>query len=121
VLLQVFEIPGRLPGYNELNSGHWATRYAIKQRAVSDVYYCIKDARIQPVGRAVVYIRCYEGTRRRDVDNVQSGASKVVLDALVTARVLKNDSRRYVKDVIAMVEIAKEPRVEVVIEEVEIA
>lgn len=45
-----------------------------------------------------IYFEWHESTKRRDVDNIQS-SQKFVLDALVENKVLKNDSRRYVKQI----------------------
>ncbi|MDL2254425.1 RusA family crossover junction endodeoxyribonuclease, partial [Ruminococcaceae bacterium OttesenSCG-928-I18] len=78
-----FTIPGRLPGYNELTVGHWAARGRVKQAAKDKVAVYIRQTRIQPIaGKVTVEIRCYEPNRRRDCDNVTSGAAKVILDAL---------------------------------------
>ena len=46
----------------------------------------------------VIYIDWHEATKRRDVDNIQS-SQKFVLDAMVKNGVLKNDNRRYVKQI----------------------
>lgn len=64
-------------------------------------------------------ISCYEPNARRDVDNVTSGAGKVILDALQEIGVLQGDGRKYIAQVIySAVEVdRKNPRVEISIEE----
>ena len=55
----------------------------------------------------------YEPDRRRDVDNV-SFASKFILDGLVKAQILQNDSQKYVSEIQSTVGVDKKnPRIEV--------
>lgn len=42
-----------------------------------------------------VTIHCYEANLKRDDDNVLSGASKIILDALQFAGIIKKDSPKY--------------------------
>lgn len=117
-MIQKFAIPGRLPGYNELHRT-WQVSRRIKQDAMDLVMWSAKT-RLRPVkGRCVVRISCYEPNARRDVDNVTSGASKVILDALQQIGVLAGDGRKYVKQVeLPAPEVdRKNPRVEVEIRE----
>ena len=55
-------------------------------------------------------ITFFEKTKKRDVDNIQSSV-KFILDALQKAGILKNDSRKYVKQIYSTVKDAKENRV----------
>ena len=110
-----FTIPGRLPGYNELTSGHWAKRHKTKQEAMDTVGWCVRDAGLKPIdGKVTVEITCYEPNARRDCDNVTSGAAKVILDALQACRIIKGDGRKYVRCVKHPAEVDRhKPRVEV--------
>lgn len=47
----------------------------------------------------IVRLEFYEKTKRRDVDGIISGGSKVILDALVKYGILQDDGRKYVKQV----------------------
>ena len=119
---QCFTIVGRLPGYNELKARCWQESARRKAEAMREVQIAAMAARIRPVrGQVTVTIRCYEPNARRDVDNVTSGAGKVILDALQEIGVLQGDGRKYIAQVIyPAVEIdRKNPRVEVEIREVE--
>lgn len=65
----------------------------------------------------VIDITWYEKDARRDFDNI-TFAQKFILDSLVQIKVLKDDSRKFVKKVNHDVLIDKEnPRIEVVIKE----
>lgn len=112
-----FTVPGRLPGYNELGAGHWARRGRIKREAMEAVGWIIKANGIQPITSKVqVEIRCYEQNRRRDDDNVTSGASKIILDALQNIGILKGDGQKYVRCVKHPVEVdCENPRIEITI------
>lgn len=114
-----FKIPGRLPGYNQLTGNHWAKNYQRKQEAMETVGWCIRAARLKPIkGKVTVEIRCYEPNAMRDDDNVTSGASKVILDALQACRIIKGDGRKYVRCVKYPAEVdRKNPRVEVMIKQ----
>lgn len=114
-----FIINGRLPGYNELNKGHWAKRHKIKQDAMTDVVSWARVANIKPVKRKVrVEIQCFEPNLKRDDDNVTSGASKVILDALQNCGILQGDGQKYVQCVKHPVQLDRNnPRIEVTITE----
>lgn len=115
-----FTIPGRLPGYNELNHGHWAARQRVKSEAMNKVGWTAKATKLKPIRSKVnIKIRCYEPNRRRDDDNVTSGASKVILDALQNCGIILGDGQKYVRCTKYPVEVDKEnPRVEVTVAEV---
>lgn len=114
---------GRLPGLNELLGSanrHWAVGYRMKKEAMRDVQLSAMLAKTRPVkGRAKVTIACYEKNKRRDADNVQAGANKIILDALQEIKILKGDGKKYIDIIPVPVEYDKEnPRIEVFIEEV---
>lgn len=113
-----FTIPGRMPGYNELTGGRsWERRHRVKSEAKELVGWCIRAAGLQPVtGKVCVEITCYEPNARRDDDNVSSGAAKVILDALKTCNIIRDDGRKYVRCIKHPTEIDREnPHIEVVI------
>lgn len=115
-MTQQFTITGRLPGYNELSSGwHYHARHRVKMSAMEAVGWEIKRQGIQPVeGKVVVTITCYERDRRRDDDNVTSGAAKIILDALKNNGIIAGDGRKYVECVKVPARVDREnPRVEV--------
>jgi len=119
-----FTIPGRLPGMNEIitaSGQHWAKWHKQKKEAKELVQLFALAARIKPInGRAAITITCYEPNRRRDIDNVQSGAGKIILDALQDLGILKGDGQKYISRVDYEVEVDKQnPRVEVEIKEME--
>ena len=118
--MQIFEIKGRLPGYNELNKQPWQAARRIKQDAMAQVMWAARRHRVEPVqGPCEITIACFEPNARRDVDNVTAGANKVILDALQQMGILKGDGRKYVSDTYnPPVEVdRRNPRVEVVIED----
>lgn len=118
-MAQELIIPGRLPGYNELTTGHWARRNRVKRVSMDIVTWEIMRQDIQPVsGKAIVQITCYEPSRKRDPSNVRSGAEKIILDALQNSGIIRNDNWRWLEDKPSMVEYDKhQPRVDVRIEE----
>ena len=116
-MAQQFTIPGRLSGYNELNTGHWYARNKLKRDNMERVGWYIKVYGIKPVtGKAMVTIRCYEPTKRRDKSNVRAGAEKLVLDSLQECGIIRNDNWKWLHDKPATVEYDKNARVEVEIE-----
>lgn len=66
----------------------------------------------------VLHIEFHESSKRRDVDNIQS-SQKFILDAMVDNGVLKNDSRKYVKQTYPIVVDDKEDFAVVRIEEIQ--
>lgn len=118
---QTFTIQGRLPGYNQLTSGHWARQNSLKQDSMDLVCWAIKQYHIKPVGgRVTVRIACYEPDKRRDPSNVRAGAEKVILDALQEMGIIKNDNWACLDDCPARVELDRmNARVKVEILEME--
>lgn len=118
---QSFVIYGRLPGYNQLNSGHWAVKNRLKQESMRLVQIAAMADKIRPVkGQAKVRITCFEPNAKRDVDNVKAGANKIILDALQGIKIIEGDGRKYIVEVLnPQIEIdRKKPRIEVEIEQV---
>ena len=62
----------------------------------------------------------YEPNKRRDLDNISAFAHKVIQDALVKCKVLNNDGWKEITGYTDSFSCDKEnPRIEVVLEEVE--
>lgn len=102
-----FVIKTKLPSLNEVIAKNRANKYMaaqFKRDIETEIGYYIKQAltigRLKPMGKTpcVIYIDWYERTKRRDCDNIQS-SQKFILDALQQQGIIKNDSRRYVKQI----------------------
>lgn len=116
-----FVIPGRLPSLNDYINACRKNKYAgakFKKDTEEFIRYCIKNAKLQPLSvPAALFVKWYEPNEKRDADNVQSG-QKYILDALVSEKILKNDTRRYVKQINhEILTDRKNPRIEVEIKE----
>ena len=112
-------IPGRLPGLNEYTKACRTSAYVgaeLKKKSEKLVTNCIL-AQIQTVRiSSPVEIRFvwYEKDKRRDPDNISGFGHKVILDALVKNKILKDDSQRYVRRIQDLFETdAVNPRIEV--------
>jgi Holliday junction resolvase RusA-like endonuclease len=111
-----YVIEGRLPSLNDYigaqrSPNHsYANRYKQKWTDVCAKACASVPVFSEPVSVSIVW---YERDRRRDLDNV-TAATKFVLDGLVHAGKLRDDSQKYVKNIEHRVEVDKErPRVEV--------
>ena len=118
-----FLINEKLPSLNEVtrkNRSHWS-KGAEQKSEIEELigWYIVKAVNagnLKPIDTAcVIYIDWHEKTKRRDVDNIQS-AQKFILDALQKQGILKNDSRKYVKQIYHHVYDDDEDRVVVRIE-----
>ena len=115
-----FEIPGRLPGTNEISwhdRSHWRKGHAFRIQNIRLVsqwiivhrvpFYCV------PVGITVTF---FEKDFKRDCDNVFGGL-KFLLDALTQTGRIQNDSRKWVETCVPMMgpNDREHPRIEVTI------
>lgn len=110
---------GRLPSLNEyiskLNGNRYMANY-FKQAVERDLVWTIKASPMKPIDKpCIVYVVYHEPDRRRDVDNIYS-ANKFILDALRKAGIIKNDSQKYVKDVIDTYITDGQSMVEIIVE-----
>ena len=104
--MNAFTIDAQLPSLNEYTNAcrsHWSKGAEFKSSIESLIGWSIKSAMskgtLKPIDKPCeVHIYWHEATRRRDVDNIQS-AQKFILDALQHFKIIKNDSRRYVKQI----------------------
>ena len=97
-----FDIPGRLPGTNEIIDA--AKQGRGKYQPYNDMKeeYTTMIARLAnklpKYNRAGITIIWYEPNRKRDIDNIAGGV-KFILDGLVMAGTIKNDSQRYINSI----------------------
>lgn len=104
--MNTFTIRAKLPSLNDVIAKNRANRYYannFKQDIEELIGWEIKQAltsgTLKPVSNPCeIYIWWHEATKRRDVDNIQS-SQKFVLDAMVKNGALKNDNRKYVKQI----------------------
>jgi Holliday junction resolvase RusA-like endonuclease len=116
-----FTIPGRLPGMNDfigaMNTNRWkgADLKRKETRRCAMAVVGLSPIR-KPVTLSIVWI---EANRRRDIDNIAAGGTKVLLDGLVSAGILPSDGRKWVKGIShRFPEIDPlNPRIEVTIDE----
>jgi Holliday junction resolvase RusA-like endonuclease len=115
-------IPIRLPGMNEIIAAaksHHMAYATMKRKNTDDILWLIK--RMPKHDTADIIIAWYEPNMRRDIDNISAG-QKFILDALVKAGVIKDDSQKYVKSIRHEFYIDKDnPRIELSIFESEAA
>jgi hypothetical protein len=117
-----FNIPGRLPGLNEiidaakLKGRHYKEYAVMKDTYTNLVAWSAKD--LPQFERISLAITWYEPNEKRDPDNV-AGGKKFIMDWLVRAGKIPNDTRRYIKSIRHEFETdRRNPRVEVDIEAV---
>lgn len=113
-------IEGRMAGLNEYVDAERRNRYAGAKLKKAETERAAAAARAYGMprfdGPVEVSFVWYERNRRRDVDNV-CAAKKFVLDGLVRAGVLPDDSQRHVRALRDMVLVdAARPRVEVFVD-----
>lgn len=96
-------IPGRFPGLNDYISALNSNRYAgnaMKQKETSRVMSLAMNSELPSFTEPVkIRITWFEQTRKRDIDNV-CFAQKFILDGLVRAGIIHDDSQKYVFGII---------------------
>lgn len=116
---------GTLPGLNEIiaeNRRNYHAGAKLKKEAQYLVTVCIRKTLKRWQASRPVYMRYtwYEPNKKRDKDNIAAGGRKIIQDALVEMKVLKNDGWNDIVGFQDEFRIDKnEPRIEVEIEEVE--
>lgn len=103
--MQKFVINEKLPTINDIIKRTNRSRYGgARLKADTDaiiknyIYESLDAGRIKKVKKPVVILIDYYEGKRRDVDNIQS-SQKFILDSLVEAGVLEDDSQKYVKQI----------------------
>jgi len=115
-----FEIPGRLPGLNEIVAAaksHFGAYAKMKYEHTTAIAWLAK--KLPTYKRVVLVITWHEPDRRRDPDNIMAG-QKFILDGLVAAGAIPNDSQKYIQGIVHRFRVDKRnPRVEVEIVDIE--
>ena len=112
-----FDIEGRLPGLNEMidaakqGKGKYQPYAMMKEEYTTMVAWLAK--KLPAYEKVVLIITWYEPDRRRDPDNIMAG-QKFILDGLVQAGVIPDDSQKYILGIYHRFMVdRKNPRVEV--------
>lgn len=101
-----FIIKAKLPSLNDViaknrTNKHYANKFKqdIEELIGWEIKQALTTRSLHPVQKPCeIYVEWHEATKRRDVDNIQS-SFKFIGDALVKHGILKNDSRRYLKQI----------------------
>jgi Holliday junction resolvase RusA-like endonuclease len=116
-----FDIPGRLPGLNEMidaakqGEGKYQPYARMKDDNTNLVAWLAK--KLPAYNCVSLVITWYEPNAKRDIDNITAG-TKFILDGLVRAKTIPNDTQKYVKGIQHHFEIdRKNARIEVEIQE----
>lgn len=99
-------IEAQLPSLNQYQyacRSHWSKGREFKKDVETLIGDYIRIALLKKYLHKVenpceIFIEWHEKTKKRDCDNIQS-AQKFILDALQHCGVIKNDSRKYVKQI----------------------
>lgn len=105
-LLYYFEIRRKLPSLNVTIGKNRTNKYLgakfkaeIEEAIGWDIKQALTQRTLKPITEPCdILIDFHESTMRRDVDNIQS-AQKFILDSMVKNGILKNDNRRWVKQI----------------------
>ena len=121
-----FTIQGELPSMNEIidackrRRGNWSAYSAMKAQQTDRIMAEMMIHHVHPpaVYRPVrIHFRWFNRTMRRDLDNIAAG-KKFILDAMVRAALLKNDTQEHVLGFTDTFALDREnPRIEVETEE----
>lgn len=121
-MLYTIQVNGRLDGLNEYTKANRTNKYAgatMKKKNEEQVLSAVRAAGLEGKGinePVRLIIDWYEPNRRRDLDNI-AFAKKFILDGLVKAGLIINDSWDYVKGFIDYFYIDKQnPRIVIFIE-----
>lgn len=113
-----FTILGRFPSLNEYTNSNRTNRYKgskMKRDCQEIAFKAILSDKVPKVYKYPIRLKItwYEPNMRRDVDNI-TFASKFIMDALVEAEIITDDSQKYVRCIYNEVEVDKaNPRIEI--------
>jgi Holliday junction resolvase RusA-like endonuclease len=115
---QTLILDGELPALNEIiaaSKTHWSRYSRVKRGNTQIVALECRAQKLKPVDAPVdVIFKHYRPNKKKDPDNVAGGAQKAILDGLVKARILPDDTMRYISSLHHYFEIdRKKPRIEV--------
>lgn len=130
-MAQKLVLKGTLPNMNDLlasskrmggtrgGRGRRWSGYAELKRQSEMPIVLLARAQLKPVEKPVkVSFYWVEPNRRRDLDGIAAGGTKLVLDALQTAGILPNDNWKWIKGIEHRFGVDKDnPRVEVRLED----
>ena len=112
-----FDIEGRLPGLNEIieaakqGKGKYQPYALMKEKYTEMIAWIAK--KLPSYEKVALVITWYEPNSRRDPDNIMAG-QKFILDGLVQAGAIPNDSQKYIAGIVHRFRVDKQnPRVEV--------
>ena len=106
-----FTISAQLPSLNDYQAAcraHWSKGRDFKASTeeLISIYIrkAMREGSLAPVtGQVDMVIYYNERTVKRDTDNIQS-AAKFILDAMRACGIIKNDSRKYVRQIHSIIE-----------------
>lgn len=105
--LQIFFVPGRLPGANDIIRKHHMVYSRLKVQWGATIAQCIRAAKIKRVGYCRIEFQWHEQNNKRDDDNVIF-AQKFVLDALRDTKIIPDDRRKYIHSLTHRVHVSPE-------------
>jgi len=118
-----FTIDGRLPTMNEIiasaKKGKGCYQPYSKMKHEYTTLVSLMARRSPMFKKPSLKITWYEKNKKRDMDNIVAG-KKFILDGLVTAGIIKDDSRKYINSIHDIIkDDSKNPRIEVTLTEEE--
>lgn len=121
---QVLRLQGELPALNEIigaSKAHWSNYARVKRQNTYLVALQCRAQHLSPIdGPVEISFLHYRPSRKKDPDNVAAGAQKMILDGLVKAAILPNDTMQYVAALHHAFEVDRDnPRIDVLIEAIE--
>jgi Holliday junction resolvase RusA-like endonuclease len=121
-----FSIPGRLSSQNEVIRNAAYNRYGGGAKRKKEKEHCYWGM-VEQMGKlpirftrpVTISFAWIEPNSKRDIDNIAAGGTKVIIDAMVMAKIIPNDTREWVKGISHTFPPPDKanPRVEVTIEE----
>ena len=114
---QVLEVTAKCPGMNDIIGAARNSRFgsASMKKKWTRIFEKASRKQLSPI-KHPVHLECIwiEGDRRRDLDNV-SAAIKFVLDGMIAAGVLVDDSQKLVRSISHTVETSRDKSYGVVV------
>ncbi len=120
-------IEGKFPSLNEFidanrrGKGKWNKGNQMKQDSQDDIsWQLLQQHKKLHIDKPVyLHYTFYETNKKRDLDNISGYFHKVFQDALVHCGVIHNDNWHYIVGFSDVFKVDKQPRVEIIIEEME--
>ena len=107
---QQFFIPYTFPSMNQVidnTKQHWS-KYSKKKKLYQDkVCWVIRATALKPMESVNIEFEWHEKNKRRDPDNIGGFGRKVILDALVSMGIIKNDGWGQIQSIKETFVIAK--------------